>query len=707
MISEKDKNSTAKRAPAPHRPTTSAGPAAPGLLGLQGTAGNAAVVQMLRQGGHPWAGERHEHGDGCGHQPQTPLVQRSTAHDVLRGPGRPMDDVTRSEMESRLGADFSDVRLHTDSVAQRSAAELGARAYTSGSHVVIGQGGADKHTLAHELTHVIQQRQGAVAGTDNGAGLRVSDPSDRFERAAEANAQAVMGRPVPAPAADVQRAAAPDARSTPGLAVQRAVVLGTRIYSNAHPQAYEKDPEPLWKQLETWVQNEPAPRRSEFRTHEPALKKQLNKWVDDQGAGEKNTPGGSNNHHPLYGRKVRNHSFPDVEQLYQSLLGWVVQKPGRHREKELAQEVKGNDEIEVHLDILLARVSRWITELGLRPMDPAKHQQIVHELQTGLVNQQEYGTYRTHFDIKAAARNPAVKTGINGNMLAVLQHPEKYSMRDKVVVLHDVMEYFLAARHGAATAGSGLLAPPTPDQKRGTSKVDFFGNRIATVASKGMHVDRNAGFITRDEKDPTTRLARDYKVPVWVGQSETTARMMNFGAAAGGDAMELGAAAWALFSFWRLDYDHTVTWGYHTLHEVLDIANNFGVPYNLLHPEAGLRNYRPGGLLDNLRGWQLHLEDEVDKLGNAVADYDKHAAAAGLTPLAGHLARLERLVTDLARVSADVHTAEQAGRREDRQGALREFTLLCQPAIRLYQGICDALRTAPPPPARTGTPTVA
>lgn len=98
-------------------------------------------------------------------------------------------------MESRLGADFSDVRIHTGSAAKASAAEMGARAYTSGSHVVIGDGGADRHTLAHELTHVIQQRQGPVAGTDNGSGLSVSDPSDRFERETEANARRALAAP--------------------------------------------------------------------------------------------------------------------------------------------------------------------------------------------------------------------------------------------------------------------------------------------------------------------------------------------------------------------------------------------------------------------------------------------------------------------------------------------------------------------------------
>ncbi|MFE2876971.1 DUF4157 domain-containing protein [Streptomyces roseus] len=167
-----------------------AAPAAAALAALQRSVGNAAVTRMLAAG----------HGTGPGHE-DAPL-QRATAHDVLRSPGQPLDTALREEMESRLGADFSDVRVHSDPLAQRSAAEIGARAYTSGSHVVVTDGGKDKHTLAHELTHVIQQRQGPVAGTDTGHGLRVSDPGDRFEREAEANAIRAMAAPAP-----VQRAA--------------------------------------------------------------------------------------------------------------------------------------------------------------------------------------------------------------------------------------------------------------------------------------------------------------------------------------------------------------------------------------------------------------------------------------------------------------------------------------------------------------------
>ncbi|MGW7434582.1 eCIS core domain-containing protein [Streptomyces sp. NPDC054849] len=184
----------AKTQPPARKPTV--GTPLQGLLALQAGAGNAAVVQMLRQAGHPWAQKQHQHDAGCGHQNTAqPPVQRSTVHDVLRTSGRPLDEATRSDMEARLGADFADVRIHDDAAAKASAAEIGARAYTSGSHVVIGEGGDDRHTLAHELTHVIQQRHGPVSGTDTGDGLKVSDPSDRFELEAEANATRALAGP--------------------------------------------------------------------------------------------------------------------------------------------------------------------------------------------------------------------------------------------------------------------------------------------------------------------------------------------------------------------------------------------------------------------------------------------------------------------------------------------------------------------------------
>ncbi|CAM5563172.1 eCIS core domain-containing protein [Streptomyces avidinii] len=199
---ERARSAEVRKGRAPARQPRDASPTPPpGLLALQGTVGNAAVVQMLRGPEQPGDRERHRHGADCNHRQTGHPVQRSTVDDVLRTPGSSLDGATRTEMEARLGADFSDVRIHTGEAARASAAEIGARAYTAGNHVVIGRGGADRHTLAHELTHVIQQRQGPVAGTDNGSGLRVSDPSDRFEREAEANATRVLSGPVPGRAA--------------------------------------------------------------------------------------------------------------------------------------------------------------------------------------------------------------------------------------------------------------------------------------------------------------------------------------------------------------------------------------------------------------------------------------------------------------------------------------------------------------------------
>ncbi|MFJ8922337.1 DUF4157 domain-containing protein [Streptomyces sp. NPDC102415] len=149
------------------------------LRAAQHGAGNAAVTAMIARRARPVPVVEQDHG----------------VDEVLHSSGKPLPTGVRQDMESRFGTDFSDVRLHTGAGASRSARAIGARAYTSGSHVVLGAGGGDKHTLAHELTHVVQQRQGPVSGTDQGSGLRLSDPSDRFEQAAEANARRVLSGP--------------------------------------------------------------------------------------------------------------------------------------------------------------------------------------------------------------------------------------------------------------------------------------------------------------------------------------------------------------------------------------------------------------------------------------------------------------------------------------------------------------------------------
>nr|WP_257585954.1 MULTISPECIES: DUF4157 domain-containing protein [unclassified Streptomyces] len=194
------------------------------LRAAQRGAGNAAVTAMVARRAHPSAA------------PAGPAPADTGVQDVLRSAGKPLTAPVRQEMEARFGTDFSDVRLHTGLAAAGSARAIGARAYTAGSHVVLGAGGDDKHTLAHELTHVVQQRTGPVSGSDTGHGFAVSDPGDRFERAAEANAHKVMSGPVP----DVQRSPGqpPDAAGPAGPdTVQRAssTVLENAVVSHYQP----------------------------------------------------------------------------------------------------------------------------------------------------------------------------------------------------------------------------------------------------------------------------------------------------------------------------------------------------------------------------------------------------------------------------------------------------------------------------------------
>lgn len=154
---------------------------AAGLLGLQRVAGNAGVAALVED-------------------------ERSPVHDVVASGGRSLEPDVRADMEGRFGTDFGDVRVHDDGAAAASATSVNAHAYTVGSNIVFQRdvydpsSHAGRTTLAHELTHVVQQRSGPVDGTSAPGGIKVSDPGDRFEREASANADRIMSGPAPAPA---------------------------------------------------------------------------------------------------------------------------------------------------------------------------------------------------------------------------------------------------------------------------------------------------------------------------------------------------------------------------------------------------------------------------------------------------------------------------------------------------------------------------
>jgi hypothetical protein len=80
-----------------------------------------------------------------------------------RGGGQSLDAGLQRSMGEAMGADFSRVKIHTDSRSDQLNQSIQAKAFTTGQDVFFRQGAYDpgsrggQELIAHELTHVIQQ----------------------------------------------------------------------------------------------------------------------------------------------------------------------------------------------------------------------------------------------------------------------------------------------------------------------------------------------------------------------------------------------------------------------------------------------------------------------------------------------------------------------------------------------------------------------
>ncbi len=127
-----------------------------------------------------------------GASPATPSLENRLASE--KGSGSPLDNQTRSFMESRFGNDFSGVRVHTDSSSVSMNKELGAQAFTHGNDIYFNSGkynpgsSEGKKLLAHELTHTIQQ---------TGAVQAKLQPGEKHEQETEQMAEPAKDMPAP------------------------------------------------------------------------------------------------------------------------------------------------------------------------------------------------------------------------------------------------------------------------------------------------------------------------------------------------------------------------------------------------------------------------------------------------------------------------------------------------------------------------------
>ena len=88
----------------------------------------------------------------------------SEANRLSKGLTSTTPDEVMREMGSRLGADFSNVQFHSDSLSMNRSQAMGARAWAQGRNVYFGKGGFSPSVAAHELVHTVQQ--GAVQANE-------------------------------------------------------------------------------------------------------------------------------------------------------------------------------------------------------------------------------------------------------------------------------------------------------------------------------------------------------------------------------------------------------------------------------------------------------------------------------------------------------------------------------------------------------------
>ena len=141
-------------------------------------------------------GEAEEEELQAKHDPQIGLEGGPVGSDMagringMRGSGSTLGEGVRSKMEGAIGESFADVRVHRDSESDALNRSMTAKAFTTGSDIFLreDQSPGDERLMAHELTHVVQQR--SMAGS--GGGMNVGAADDSHEHEADQVAESVL-----------------------------------------------------------------------------------------------------------------------------------------------------------------------------------------------------------------------------------------------------------------------------------------------------------------------------------------------------------------------------------------------------------------------------------------------------------------------------------------------------------------------------------
>lgn len=449
--------------------------------------------------------------------------------------GQALPEALLREMEQAFGADFADVRIHIG----KQASAIGARAFTHGSDLYFAPGCFDpgsragRELIAHELAHVVQQRAGRLAGRAAGAVVWFRDVALEAEADALAR-RAVRGEQL--------------ARQPLDAGYDWSVLQASLHYRDREFRSAEEAYQAILENVE-----------GSFKTFFVHVKRDimpiLNDWImsrggDDAFAIEHRRRTGQDRHHLV---------FDDYTNMARAVMGEFLGRIAlEESENPLAEKTVNSPYIGRLLTSLLARIRRKIA--GETPGSPLQKL-----LDRGNCPK---GPYQPLYTDKDATR-----------IADVLADPGKFNFNDKLVTLHDAMDYLKKQGKVEVPRQRSLgtffrindLGQPEYFRRPIEGTADFRFNERNPETGGYLHytLKENSGYIM---------AARVQGMPIWAGPSFTTARMLMMAEWAGAPTEEIKALAWGIFAFWNRCYPGYATW-VHRFHAVMDMAGNFGVYY--------------------------------------------------------------------------------------------------------------------------------
>ena len=455
------------------------------------------------------------------------------------GKGLPLPEHLRRSGERLLQYDLSAVRIHFSAFAER----FGALAFTHGTDIYLApvwatlSPGSQLFLLGHELRHVVQQWEQRLPASGARTVRVLSDP--QLEKEADA-----AGRRL---AAAIQTGVEPSSRKRPFplcrdtnwdfaqcyVAIKLMGMSAPRELTEAN-SAYDEIYEGTQKGGDASLGNPMILKKTQ-------ILQVLKQWI-----------GTYNNRAARFvlSQPAVNRTYESWSELARALIGEVDSAPNLLKEDDLAKKTVQSGYINDHLASLILKVA---AKVQMEADSTAKK---------SVQSKWHKGKYYPWYYFRS------------GGFAGVMASPKTYPFAAKVAVLHDLSDFFNDTNPVGAT--------DVPLDKQSATAIVGQDPFTAKYAYNKVPLGATTTFRRADgtllEDSPIIRAARENKMPLSYGPSYTTGRLMQLTQFSGGSADEFQAMAWGIFAFWNQFY-YTSQSGIHRFHCVMDMANNYGVPY--------------------------------------------------------------------------------------------------------------------------------